>query len=371
MQQKIIYQERLRKVTESLEKTGIDALLLNMTCNIAYLTGAVSTCSWVLITRKGDKVALVLESDVDAYKENSAITDIRIFSEHPTFHLFKIVIKELGLADSKIGLELGIPGLFQPTINMLRNTFPSSVQFVNAEFLEEIRAIKSKEEVEAIKKAVKITELGMETAIKTIKPGIMETDVILEVEYVIRKEGGSIPVVNYIASGKRSCMIHQVPSKKKIEKGDIIILDIHGAFLGYCADLARTISCGRVQKEVEEAYLFLIKAEEEAINMCRKGKKLAEIRTTFYKILSEAKDLKFLRGPMLHGVGIMYREMPYFQFPHHERGYPEIMDTNMVVAVSQIGFYSKGWGARVEDTILVTENEPEYLTNFTKELLSV
>jgi Xaa-Pro aminopeptidase len=235
-----------------------------------------------------------------------------------------------------------------------------------------MRAVKTKEEIGAIEKAAEIAQLGMDTAIKNIKPGVRERDVILEVDYAMRKAGGTIPVMNYIASGKRSSMVHPVPSPKKIEKGDLIVLDIHGGAQGYCADLSRTILCGKVDSEKEQAYSCLIRAEEEAIDLCRRGQTLADIKKTFYRKLAEAKSLKFLTGPVLHGVGVIYREMPYFAFPYHEKGYPKVMEANMVVAVSQIGLYSKqGWGVRVEDTVLVTENEPVYLTRFTKEMLSI
>jgi len=373
MQEKTVYRERLGKVVESLKKTEIDALLLNRTCNIAYLTGAVNSCSWVFISKKGEEVVLLLESDADTYKEESVITDIRAFRDHDPFHLFKTVMKEMRLTHSKIGLELGRPGLPHHTMDMLRYAFPSSVQLVNGEkLIEEIRAIKTNQEIAAIKEAVKITELGMETAIKTIKPGISESDVELEAEYAMRKAGGRIPVINYVASGKRSLIAHHAPSAKKIEEGDVVTLDIHGGFQGYCADLSRTIVCGNTGKEVKEAYECLIRAEEAAISVCRKGQKMTEIRKVFYQRLNEAKNLKFLLGPVLHGVGIMNSEMPYFQFPYHEKGYPETLEPNMVLALSNIGLYSKNdWGVRIEDTFLVTEGEPVYLTHYAKEFLSI
>lgn len=373
MAHKALYMERLKKVAGSIDKAGIDALLLNRLSHIAYLTGAVNSCSWVFITRKGEHVALVLDSDADVYKEESVISDIRAFREHDPFHLFKRVTEELGLAHSKIGLELGRPGLAQHTLAIIRHAFPATVQFVDGQaLLEEIRTIKSKEEIEAIKKAAKIAELGMETAIKAVKPGIRETDVVIEAEYAMAKAGGRMGSPNYLASGKRSSLAHQIPSQKKIEKGDLVVLDIHGAFSGYCADLARTIVCGQFGKEVEQGYSSCIKAEEESINLCRKGKKMTDIRKTFYKKMGEAKNLKFTTGPVLHGVGIMNYEMPYFSFPHNEKGYPEILEANMVVALSNIGLYSKkGWGLRIEDTILVTEDDPVYLTNFSKELLII
>lgn len=373
MDEKAIYQERIEKVVDSLKKTEMDALLLNRTCNIAYLTGAVNSCSWVFISKKGERVALVLDADEDVYKEESILTDVRTFRDHDPLHLFRTVMKEMGLTHSKLGLELGRPGLPHHTLDMLRIAFPPSVQFVNGEkILEEIRATKSDEEVEAIKKAVIITELGMETAIRTIKPGISESDVELEAEYAMRKAGGRIPVINYVSSGKRSLMAHHTPSAKKIEEGNVVTLDIHGGFKGYCADLARTVVCGKVREEVKEAYRCLIRAQEDAIRLCRKGERMFEVKKVFYQKLSEGKNSKFLMGPVLHGVGIMNSEMPYFQFPYHEKGCPEVLEKNMVLALSNLGLYSKeGWGVRIEDTYLVTEKEPVYLTHYTKALLSV
>lgn len=250
--------------------------------------------------------------------------------------------------------------------------FPPTVEFVNGEGLrEEMRVIKSQEEIEAIKEAAKIAELGMEAAMKTIKPGVKESEVVLEAEYAMRKAGGRIPVLNYVGSGKRSCIAHHTASQKVIEKGDVVTLDLHGAFQGYCADLSRTVVCGQGSAEVEKAYAYL-KAQEEAIDRCRKDERMVEIKKAFYRKLGEVKNLKFLMGPLLHGVGIMNSEMPYFQFPHQENGYPEILGKNMVVAVNNIGLYLKqGWGLRVEDTVLVTENKALYLTHFTKELLSL
>jgi len=373
VERKVVFQERLGKITEALQKSEMDALLLNKPWNLSYLTGAVNPCSWVFITRKGEQVALIWEPDVETYKEESIVSDVRFFRDFAPFQMFKSVAEELGLSHSKIGLELGRPGLSHPNVNLLKSSFPSDVKFINGEtLLEEIRAVKTPEEIEKIKKAVEVVELGMKTAIQTIKPGVKESDIVLEAEYAIRKAGGKIPTINYAASGKRSGLSHQFATQKIIENGDVIILDIHGSFAGYCADMARTVSCGKVDKEIHQAYAHLLKAEEEIIQLCREGTKLTEIRKVFYRELGQAKGLKFLMGPPLHGIGVTPSELPTLLFPHHEKGLPEIMSANMVVAMSGIGLYSiQGWGVRAEDMILVTEKNPIYLTNFTRELLSI
>ena len=162
------------------------------------------------------------------------------------------------------------------------------------------------------------------------------------------------------------------PPRRSLNRGDVVALDIHGGFLGYCGDLARTVVCGKIDDEMADGYACLQKAVVESLDMCWKGVKLIDIRKTFYRELKAAKKFKFLTGPIIHGVGIMNFEKPYFSFPFDDKGYPEILDTNMVVAVSNIGLYSdRGWGLRLEDMVRVTDREPEYLTYFRKELLSI
>jgi len=373
MTEREVYHDRLKKLVDSLNGSNLDALLLNRVSNIAYLTGAVNSCSWVFITNKGEKVVLLLDSDLELYQQESAIADIRTFRDHDPLSLFKKVIEELDLSHAKLGLELGRPGLPHHLLRMLRHAIPSTVDFENGEYLiEEIRAIKSEEEIEEIKKAARIAELGLETAIKNIKPGVKESEVVLEAEYAMRKAGGRIPVLNYVASGKRSCLAHHTASAKAIEAGDVVALDIHSGFRGYCADLARTVVCGKVSEEIKRAYACMIRAEEATIDACRPGARMLDVKKIFYQELNQAQDLHFLMGPVLHGVGIMNSEMPYFQFPYQAKGYPETLADNMVVAVSNIGLYSqKGWGVRVEDTVWLTGNGPVYLTNFSKDLISI
>jgi len=373
MQNKTVFEARIGRVVESIQTSDMDAILFNRTCNIAYLTGVVNSCSWLFVTREGQRVALVMEADADVYREESIISDIRYFRMHDPLHLFRKMIKEIGFRRKKLGLELSRPGLAHHVLDMLRSAFPKEIQFVNGEtLLEEIRMIKSNEEIEMIKKAVAITELGMKTAIKTINAGITESEIVLEAEYAMRKAGGRTPVLSYVASGKRSGMAHHTPSKKVIENGDVITLDIHGGWLGYCADLSRTVACGAIERKVEVAYRGLIAAQGKTLDLCREGETLFEIKKTFYRELKKVSGFKFLTGPVLHGVGIMNHEMPYFIFPYQDKGRPKKLQSNMVIAVSNIGlFSSQGWGVRVEDTVLITDAEPVYLTSYPKELVQL
>jgi len=368
-----VYLKRLEEVVNRLQGTDIDALLLNRLSNIAYLTGAVNSCSWVLVSSRGRKLALIMDSDIPSYAAESVIEDLRTFRMHDPINLFRRLVEEIGFPKGKLGLEFSRPGIPHHTLAMLRHAFPEEIEFVNCEhILEEMRIIKTDQEVEAITRAAEMSELGMMKALENIRPGVKESEVALEAEYAVRKAGGRLGALCYVSSGRRSGLAHHRPSGKEIEKGDVVTLDIHGAYGAYCADLARTVVCGRLEPEVAEAYACLVEAQERAVEACRSGVRIFEVKKLFYKELNRNRGLRYLTGPVLHGVGMMNAELPSFDFPHHHKGYPELLATNMVLALSNIGLYSpRGWGVRIEDTFKVTEAGPEYLTGFSKELLSL
>ncbi len=368
-----VYLTRLEEVVDRLQGTEIDALLLNRVSNIAYLTGAVNSCSWVLVSRQGKKLALILDSDIPSYAAESVIEDLRTFRMHDPISLFRRLIEEVGFPNGKLGLEFSRPGIPHHTLAMLRHAFPEKIEFVNCEhILEEMRIIKADQEVEAIGRAAEFSELGMKVALENIRPGVKESEVALEAEYAIRKAGGRLGALCYVSSGQRSGLVHHRPSGKEIDKGDVVTLDIHGAYGAYCADLARTVVCGRIEPDVAEAHACLVEAQEKAVDACRSGVKIFDVKKLFYSELNRCRGLKYLTGPVLHWVGMMNAELPSFDFPHHHKGFPEVLETNMVLALSNIGLYSpRGWGVRIEDTFNVTEAGPEYLTGFSKELLSL
>jgi Xaa-Pro aminopeptidase len=104
LKNRIVFKERIGRLVESIQANDMDALLFNRTCNIAYLTGAVNSCSWLFITRNGQQIALIMEPDALVYREESIISDIRCFRMHDPFHLFRKMVKEIGFRRKKLGL---------------------------------------------------------------------------------------------------------------------------------------------------------------------------------------------------------------------------------------------------------------------------
>jgi Xaa-Pro aminopeptidase len=112
-----------------------------------------------------------------------------------------------------------------------------------------------------------------------------------------------------------------------------------------------------------EMYESLKEAIQMTVAAIRAGTTLAELRRAFYRNLRHEPDWVMLTGPLIHGVGIWNSELPDFDHPAEARGYPEVLQAQTVLAMSNIGLYSpEGWGVRYEETILIEEERATILS---------
>jgi Xaa-Pro aminopeptidase len=119
------------------------------------------------------------------------------------------------------------------------------------DIVREVRAIKSPQEIAYVEKAAKIAEVGHKAAIETMRPGMTELDVYGEIVNAMAKAGGENPAIPVlVTSGPKCACLHALASRKKIEKGEIVNIDVCGVFNRYHANMARTYSMGKPNPDV-------------------------------------------------------------------------------------------------------------------------
>jgi Xaa-Pro dipeptidase len=356
------YRRRLLSVIKVMERHDIDCLLLNRKQNIKYLTGASNTCSWVFIKQDGRRIALVLESDYQEYKKQSIVEDIRVFRTEDPLKQFRGLIEDLELKENGLALEKRHLKYFQ--FEMIKKTFGSKVHldFNGGYVAEEARMIKTSEEIKKIGEASQLAIAGMRIAKESAIKGITEEELARRVYSEMLKQGASGGTYLYVASDGRSSLAHAPPTGNKLDEGPVVV-DIHAVYEGYHADMARTIFLDRYNSEQVSMYGYYQDRVCEATNAIEDGMTLVELRKLFRKSLTLKEDWIMLTGPLVHGVGVMNFELPTFADPYLKKGYPEKIEENMVLAMSNLGLCSKqGWGVRFEDTFLVTKDKPVILT---------
>lgn len=235
------------------------------------------------------------------------------------------------------------------------------------------RQIKSPWEIELLKRAAEISALGHVEAMRAVKPGMYEYEIDALYRYVFRREGcadlGYDPIV---ASGPNSNILHYNTNRRKMQDGELLLVDAAGEYMGYSADVTRTFPVnGKFSLEQRAIYEIVLRAQEEGIAMCRAGVSTGQIANRISEILASG----------LSSLGIIQARNELNRYYMHGFGHAIGLDVHDpmpgtlvagVVLTVEPGIYikegspcdPKWWniGVRIEDDILVTDGDPVNLS---------
>lgn len=227
-----------------------------------------------------------------------------------------------------------------------------------------LRAVKTPEEMQLIRRAVAISDEAFLQLLPHIRAGRMESELAAELEYNMRKLGSTKPSFETIcASGKRSALPHGVASDKVVEEGDFITFDFGATYGGYCSDITRTVVVGKAAPWQKEIYDIVLQA-----NLL--GEKTLKAELTGIQVDGAVRDFIGSKGygpnfghGLGHGVGLDIHEKPVL---NRANGQP--LPAGAVVTIEPGIYLPDKGGVRIEDTVLVTETGCERLTSVPKEL---
>ena len=230
---------------------------------------------------------------------------------------------------------------------------------------EQIRAVKSEEEISCILGAQQIAEKAFAKLLHFIKPNVTERDVAAELEYQMKKlgaEGTSFDTI--VASGVNSSVPHAVVSDLRILPGEFITIDFGAKYRGYCSDMTRTLFLGKPNKEERDFYNIVLKAQRTAIEHIRAGITGREADSYAREIIRANGYGEYFGHGYGHSLGILIHEAPNANTRNEEP-----MPENAVVS-AEPGIYLPGkFGVRIEDVTVLTKDGCEILTKSPKNLI--
>jgi len=361
------FEARLERAAELMRGRDIDALVVMKPSNLAYLTGDGRPCALGLLTTGGDFVVAVPECDRPSVRATSHATEVRTFrSEDEMFHGFRDVINGRGLSEATIGLEKNFfdAALYEVVSGHI---LPRATVVPATPVLSRLRMLKDADEIARMRAVAAVADVGMDAAADAIRDGIPERMVAGEAEYAMRKagaEGWASPT--YVASGWRSAMAHGPASSKVIAAGEVVQVHVAPIADGYTVDLCRTLFAGEPPAEASDALDVYLQAQQAGIAAAAPGMPLFGIDTAMADVLAaRGYGDAFLR-PTFHGVGIEHEEAPIPSGHAVVHGEEEIESTEagMVLAIGNCGIYRETFGVRAEDTIWISPDGPERLTQY-------
>ena len=360
--------QRIRRLAEMARREGMDGIVLMPGANLQYLMGLSLHLSerlaLAIIPSDGSAATIILPrlEQPRAQSEYNAGIPVEWFpwsdDEGPRHALRRAV-------SSFIGRTVGIEYTAMRVMELRALEEAAGIHCVDAtNTLATLRMHKDNDELAIMREAVRIVETGLRIAIESIRPGMTERQIATIWEEVMRDEGASGPsFATIVASGPNSANPHHTTGDRKIEEGDLVILDGGAVYRGYCSDITRTVGVGMLSEEQRRIYETVQAANQAGFDASRPGTTGQAIDRASRNVIESAGYGQYFVHRTGHGLGMEIHEPPYLTGTANTA-----LGVGTVFTVEP-GIYIPGvGGVRIEDDVVLTAEGAERLTTLDRNL---
>jgi Xaa-Pro dipeptidase len=342
----------------------VDAVYVSRPVSIAYLTGFFADPHERLmgLVVRGDGATLIVPAlehekagkqaggvQVVAWRDGqdpyalvgqalSGAIDVAVEKEHLSLHAAEVITTRAGIS------ELVDAG----------------------EHIRRLRLLKNEDEIEKLVRAAAITDAATEQVLARMREGQSEVEVALLLGAIIGELGGALSFPSLVQSGPNSSLPHLEPSSRKLQRGDLVLLDFGAAVAGYKADTTRMVVVGKPTDKQREIHRVVLEAHDAAIAAVRPGATTGEVDSAARRVIEAAGYGENFFHRVGHGLGLEGHEDPSM-----DPGSQRVLEPGMVFTVEP-GIYVAGFGGvRIEDDVVVVEGGCRLLTQADRALKEI
>lgn len=360
---------RLNNLTASLQTSKLDAVILNPGPTLTYLTGVdfhLMERPIVLFIAPGQDPALVLP-ELEMLKVDLFPYKIQAFAygESPSEWdaAFRKAAQALGLDGKRIGVEprqLRLMEFGHVKAGAPESEFPDA-----SEVLTGLRLKKDKAEVDNMRRAVKIAQDALEATIPLIKIGMTERELSSELVIQLLKNGSDpeMPFSPIISGGPNGANPHASPTDRKLQAGDLLVVDWGAAYNHYISDLTRTFAVGEVDDECKKIHKIVQEANAAGRAAGKPGVPCANVDIATREVIEKSGYGKYFTHRTGHGIGMEGHEDPYMRGDNMQ-----LLEPGMAYTVEPGIYLPNRNGVRIEDNIVITESGADCLSDMPREI---
>ena len=362
-------QSRLDKLNTSLQTSDLDAVILNPGPTLTHLTGLrfhLMERPVVLLLAR-DQVPAIVLPELELQKVASLPYELQVFSypENPSEwgNTFRNAAQALGLDGKRVGVEPRQLRLLE--FRYVQASAPEADYPDASELLAGLRLRKDRSEVEAMRRAVKIAQEALEATIPSFKIEMTEKALAAELVTQLLRHGSDpeLPFAPIVSSGPNAANPHASPSERKLQSGDLLVVDWGAAYDGYISDLTRTFAVGAVEEEYRKIHRIVQEANAAGRAAAKPGVPCAAVDNAARDVIEQAGYGEYFTHRTGHGIGMEGHEEPYMRGDNMQ-----LLEPGMAFTVEP-GIYLPGRnGVRIEDNVLITESGAETLSDMPREI---
>lgn len=348
--------EKIRKRLQTLPFEA--AYLVKKHENISYLSGF--TGSFGLLVLAQEEAFLITDSRYKTQAQNQAPgCQVLILEGRPWFQVVEDLMQTLAcgtlVLDKKEWTLDAYEALQSPHYQLEGRV----------DWVEDLRMLKSPEEVTKIQEAQRLAEEALEASLSLFRIGRREREMALDLEWAMRTRGASaLSFPTILASGARGAMPHGQASDKRLEAGDLVVVDFGCVLDGYCSDMTRTFAMGSADAWSRDLYQKVRTAQDLALAEIRAGVTGESMQRLVQDYFDQEGYGEAFGHGLGHGIGLEVHEKP--NFSAHYKG---TIPAGAVLSVEP-GLYIPGRaGVRIEDLVVIEEGGVTNLNRFPKDLM--
>ncbi|MDH4213087.1 MAG: Xaa-Pro peptidase family protein [Candidatus Thorarchaeota archaeon] len=370
--------QRLERVYRAMKRDEIDSLVVTRRQDVQYLTGFESTGHNVpigCIIAEGSHPHLILSDNLQGNTAvDSILGSIHTFNSDASEDWFRAhgnafwdealrVLNEMGQTKGMIGLQHD--WLSVREFEKIKTNLPEAGFRDFSQALWKLRHIKDPVEIDAIRQAVRVAEIGVRTALEIVASGKSEDEASLEIEAAMRGAGGQQRGIRAaVLSGTHARFPVAQPGPDRIKTEDFVVLDITVSHSGYFAEIARTIHLGKPserQRALHDSILHAIKAGEKVM---KPDVSIEEVANHILKKSGRGVHPESFVQPLGSSIGLDLHEPPYIS-PKSQYSLRE----GMVFTLHPTRFLPEVGSAKVADVVLLTHDGMENLGSLARETM--
>ena len=358
------YKERLKKLQHHLKENSCDALLVEDPINLYYLTGQNLSLGILLVHSLG--ADLIVDGRYFEMCQNTSPFPVHLTKKtEGLLHLLSSeklkFIKNIAFNSDKTTYSRFLE-LKKEMPNLSLKPLDSPV--------EELRSLKDSTEIYTLRQVAKLGSQGFDYVCNLLKEGITEAEVAAELEIFWKRQGANgIAFDPIIAFGTNSSMPHYHAGNNPLQIGNAVLIDIGVTFNHYHSDMTRVVYFGKPDPKILEIHEIVQHAQQAALALCRPNTHIGELDAAARGYISQKGYGENFSHSLGHGIGLEVHESPMIR---NQLPYKDIpLQPGMAITIEP-GIYLPGiGGVRLEDTIIITMEGHENLTNRPTEPLIV
>ncbi len=381
---------KLSRVREMMRLEGLDALVLRLPENVTYLSDAWCGRGLTYLVFPLEKDPVLIHPAGETLPP-TWVPDVRLYKWETFEHLgdsLKVgsenvlkALSDLGIDSGAIGVEVAwefvlssplryeLNVIGERTLAVLRQKLAGHELKDASALLIQARAIKTDAEVKALRKTNRIARIGLETFEKSLRPGLSEIELSTKIERetitqgVMKHRANRVVACAFVASGPSTAEAYKYVvgnTRRKMRRGDLVMLELDVVADGYSSDTTRTFVVGNPDKKQMALLEAVLDSETTAISSIKPEVKAAEITRISIEAIRRHGLSKYLVHRLGHGIGVgVHEPIPALHVESRD-----VLKPGMVHSVEPGIYGKKIGGIRIEDDVLDTEGGAQYLSNF-------